>query len=95
MLFRSRQEINDWQNNLQGDVAVNYHGDQTSFSTAVVGGGNQVDIPIFYKQLLSEVATEMDMRYNFTHPNPKLQLVKRPDATNVFKYVHYIPVPVN
>lgn len=90
-----RQEINGWQNNIQGDVAVNYYGGQTSFETPIVEGGNQVDIPIFYKRVLSEIATEMDMRYNFTHINPKLQLVKQRDATNVFKYVHYIPVPVN
>jgi hypothetical protein len=90
-----RQEINAWQNNIQGDVAVNYYGGQTSFETPIVEGGNQVDIPIFYKRVLSEIATEMDMRYNFTHINPKLQLVKQRDATNVFKYVYYIPVPVN
>ena len=85
-----RQEIQAWSDEVAGDVAVNYVGNQVAFSTPVIN--NQVDIPVFYKQILSEVATEMDMRYNFTHANPKLQLVKQPAVTNVFKNAQWIPV---
>ena len=85
-----RQEIQAWSNEVAADVAVNYVGNQVAFSTPAIN--NQVDIPVFYKQILSEVATEMDMRYNFTHANPKLQLVKQPAVTNVFKNAQWIPV---
>ncbi len=74
------------------EVRVDYVGNQVAFSTPVIQGGTQVDIPASYKQVLSEIATEMDNRYNFTHANPKLQLVKRPAVTNVFKNALYIPV---
>ena len=57
-----RQEIEAWKDDLQGDVVVNYVGNQVAFSTPVVQNGNQVDIPVFYKQVLSEVATGMDNR---------------------------------
>jgi len=59
-----RQEIQAWKDDLDGDVAVNYVGNQVTFSTPIVQGGNQVDIPVFYKQVLSDVATEMDNRYS-------------------------------
>ncbi len=88
-----RQEIQAWSDEVAGDVAVNYVGNQVAFSTPVIN--NQVDIPVFYKQVLTEVATEMDMRYNFTHANPKLQLVKQPAVTNVFKNAQWIPVNQN
>lgn len=86
-----RQEIKAWKDQLEdAEVQVNYVGNQVAFSTPVIGA--QVDIPASYKLVLSEVATEMDNRYNFTHANPKLQLVKRPAVTNVFKNSLYIPV---
>ena len=89
-----RQEIAAWSDALvDPEVTVNYNaGGQVAFSTPVAQGNAQVDIPVFYKEVLSEVATEMDMRYNFTHANPKLQLVKHPAATNVFKNTQWIPV---
>ncbi|MBN8511851.1 MAG: inverse autotransporter beta domain-containing protein [Rickettsiales bacterium] len=88
-----RQEVKAWKENLEdAEVRVDYVGNQVAFSTPVIQGGTQVDIPASYKQVLSEIATEMDNRYNFTHANPKLQLVKRPAVTNVFKNALYIPV---
>lgn len=89
-----RQEIAAWSDALvDNEVTVNYNArNQVEFSTPVIQGNAQVDIPVFYKEALSEAATEMDMRYNFTHANPKLQLVKRPEATNVFKNTQWIPV---
>lgn len=47
-------------------------------------------IPEFYKNIVHDVANEMNSRYNFAHQNPKLQLVKRADAGAVFKLVHAI-----
>lgn len=88
-----RRAIGGWADALEAtEVTVDYVGNQVAFSTPDNPAGTQVDIPASYKKVLSEVATEMDNRYNFTHVNPKLQLVKRNAATNVFKNSLYIPV---
>ena len=51
-------------------------------------GTGQVDLPNHYKGILTDVAAELDSRYNFAHPNHKLQIIKRNDALNIFKYTH-------
>jgi len=59
---------------------------EVTFSTPAAEG--QVDIPLHYKNILTDVAGELDSRYNFTHPNHKIQLVKENEARNVFEYTH-------
>ncbi len=52
---------------------------------------NGSDFPESYKKVLSKVTKDLDIRYGYLHPNPKLQLVKKQKALDdVFKYVDFI-----
>ncbi|MFK7974165.1 MAG: hypothetical protein AB8B66_04830, partial [Rickettsiaceae bacterium] len=81
-----------WQTNAQDNinaVTVDINNDRTiNFSTPIVPG--QLDIPQQFKTVLTNVAAELDSRYNFTDPNHKIQIVKRPRAIQSFQNIHWI-----
>lgn len=84
---QQKQQIENWVDNLNigTEVTTTFNNDRSvTFSTAV--NGDQTDLPNHYKSILTDVSTEMDSRYNFSHPNHKLQLVKKNAAIDVFKY---------
>ena len=81
-------EIDTWVDSRgAGDVVkIDYANNRINFSTPV-HEGNERDIPDFYKNILSDVAAEMDIRYNFTSPDLKRQLVKKLPAEQVLQAV--------
>lgn len=88
---QQKAEIQDWLDNLDDlEVTTTFNNDRSiTFSTPPNGRG-QIDLPNHYKGILTDVAAELDSRYNFAHPNHKLQLVKKNAAKDVFKYTNYL-----
>lgn len=85
-----KNDIKNWNDSLRDDkvnITVNNEG-SVIFSTKV--NNSQVDLPCYYKTILTDVAAEIDSRYNFTNPNHKLQLVKKQSAVDVFENANYI-----
>ena len=86
-------QIINWQDNVLGDglnevtVDINNNDRTINFSTPVP---SQLDIPQQFKTILTNAATELDTRYNFTDPNHKIQLVKRPMAIQSFRNIHWV-----
>ncbi|MEM6338637.1 MAG: hypothetical protein AAF673_01765 [Pseudomonadota bacterium] len=87
---QQKESITNWRDNLDDlQVTTTFNGDRSvTFSTPAHDA--QVDIPVHYKTILTDVAAEMDSRYNYANPNHKLQLVKKNAADNVFKNTHYL-----
>lgn len=88
---QQQQQIEQWAIDIEdgGEINTIFH-DNKSITFTVISHSNQNPLPKHYSDILTTVAAEMDSRYNFSHPNKKLQLVKKNDAVNVFKYIHYI-----
>ncbi|MDP5109979.1 MAG: hypothetical protein NWP47_01160, partial [Rickettsiaceae bacterium] len=89
--LQQKAEIQEWIDNLEDlEVTTTFNNDRSvTFSTPPTVTG-QIDLPNHYKGVLTDVAAELDSRYNFAHPNDKLQLVKENEAKDVFKYTHYL-----
>lgn len=85
-----KAEVQNWSNHLDDmQVTTTFNPDRSvTFTTPAAGA--QVDLPDHYKTILTDTAAELDTRYNFSHPNHKLQLVKKNAANNVFKFANYI-----
>ena len=90
-----KQEIENWRNRAEDDqVTVDINNNrEINFSTPA--RNNQIEIPQHFNAILTNVTTEMDTRYNFTDPNPRIQLVKRNDAFDVLRYTHQLPYEFN
>lgn len=87
---QQQDSIGNWCDNLEdAEVTTTFNGDRSvTFSTPAHDA--QVDLPIHYKTILTDVAAEMDSRYNYANPNHKLQLVKKNAAKDVFKYTQFL-----
>lgn len=86
---QQKEEIKAWIENMEDyEVTTTLNDDRSvTFSTPPSDTG-QIDLPNYYKDILTNAAAELDSRYNFAHPNHKIQLVKKNDALDVFKYTH-------
>jgi hypothetical protein len=69
------------------DVQVNQQNNNVEFKLRSLQNSQIEEFPTDYKQILSNVTQDLNKRYLMLHNNPKMQLVKKDAAINVFKGV--------